>query len=89
MHYKNMHPSLNFRDDEKRVLDEAIRLKSYLGANLSVVHINDPGAGKPHMLMDTLPMVRKRDIVDQESDHTFSVSVRCRVTVPELGEVSS
>jgi nucleotide-binding universal stress UspA family protein len=65
MHYKNMHPSLNFRDDEKRVFDEAIRLKSYLGANLSVVHINDPGAGKPHMLMDTLPMVRKRDIVDQ------------------------
>lgn len=65
MHYKNILLSLNCRNDEKRVLDEAMRLKSFFGANLSVVHINDPGAGKPHMLMDTLPRVRERDIVDQ------------------------
>jgi hypothetical protein len=65
MYYKNILLSLNYRDDEKRVLDEVMRLKSFFRANLSVVHINDPGAGKPHMLMDTLPRVRKRDIEDQ------------------------
>lgn len=65
MHYKNILLSLNCRDDEKRVLDEAIRLKSFFEANLSVVHINDPGAGKAHMMMDTLPRVRKSDIEDQ------------------------
>ena len=65
MHYKNILLSLNCRDDEKRVLDEAIRLKSFFKANLSIVHINDPGAGKPHMMMDTLPRVRKSDIEDQ------------------------
>ena len=54
MHYKNMLRSLNCRDDEKRVLDEAMCLKSYFGANLSVAHVNEPGAGKAHMLMDTL-----------------------------------
>ena len=65
MAYKNILLSLNCRDDEKRVLDEAMRLKSYFGANLSVVHINDPGAGKAHMLMDALPRARKNDIVNQ------------------------
>jgi nucleotide-binding universal stress UspA family protein len=65
MAYKNILLSLNCRDDEKRVLDEAMRLKSYSGANLSVVHINDPGAGKAHMLMDTLPRVSENDIVNQ------------------------
>jgi nucleotide-binding universal stress UspA family protein len=65
MHYKNILLSLNCRDDEKRVVDEAMRLTSFFAANLSIVHINDPGAGKAHMMMGTLPRVRKRDIVDQ------------------------
>ena len=65
MSYKNMLLSLNCRDDEKGVLDEAMRLKSFFGADLSVVHINDPGAGKAHMMMDTLPRVGESDIVKQ------------------------
>jgi nucleotide-binding universal stress UspA family protein len=65
MLYKNILLSLNCRDDEKRVIDEAMGLKSFFGAKLSVVHINDPGAGKPRMLMDTLPRVRERDIINQ------------------------
>ena len=65
MAYKNILLSLDCRDDEKRVLDEAMNLKSYFGASLSVVHINDPGAGKAHMLMDTLPRVSENDIVNQ------------------------
>lgn len=65
MLYKNILLSLNCKDDEKNVVAEAMRLKSFFGANLSVVHINDPGAGKAHMLMDTLPRVRARDIANQ------------------------
>jgi nucleotide-binding universal stress UspA family protein len=65
MDYKNIVLSLNCSDDEKRAIDEAMRLKSFLGANLSVVHINDPGAGKAHMLMDTLPRINENDIVNQ------------------------
>jgi len=65
MRYKNILLSLNGRNDEQRVVDEAMRLTSFFGATLSVVHINDPGAGKAHMLMDTLPRVSERDIVNQ------------------------
>jgi nucleotide-binding universal stress UspA family protein len=65
MHYKKILLSLNCRDDEKNVVDEAMRLTSYFEATLSVVHINDPAAGKAHMLMDTLPRVSKRDIANQ------------------------
>lgn len=65
MMYKNILLSLNGRNDEQRVVDEAMRLTSFVGATLSVVHINDPGAGKAHMLMDTLPRVSERDIANQ------------------------
>jgi len=65
MPYKKILLSVRCRDEEKRVVDEAMRLTSFFGATLSVVHINDPGAGKAHMLMDTLPRVRERDIVNQ------------------------
>jgi nucleotide-binding universal stress UspA family protein len=65
MPYKNILQSLNCQDDEKNAIDEAMRLTSFFKANLSVVHINDPGAGKAHMLMDTLPRVSENDIVNQ------------------------
>lgn len=65
MLYKNILLSLRCREDEKKAVDEAIRLKSHFGAKLSVVHINDPGAGKAHMMMDTLPRASEQDIVDQ------------------------
>jgi nucleotide-binding universal stress UspA family protein len=65
MHYKKILLSLNCRDDEKNVVDEAMRLTSYFEATLSVVHINDPAAGKAHMLMDTLPRVGENDILNQ------------------------
>ena len=65
MLYKNILLSLNCRDDEKRVVDEAMRLKSFLEVRLSVVHINDPGAGKAHMMMDALPRISESDIENQ------------------------
>lgn len=64
MPYKKILLSLNCSDDERRAVDEAIRLKDFCGATLSVVHINDPAAGKAHMLMDTLPRVEKEDILN-------------------------
>ena len=65
MHYKKILLSLNCREDEKKVVDEAMRLTSFFDATLSVVHINDPGAGKAHMLMDTLPRVSENDILNK------------------------
>ena len=48
---------------KKSVVDEAIRLTSFIEATLSVVHINDPAAGKAHMLMNTLPGITEADIL--------------------------
>ncbi|MGD9299982.1 MAG: universal stress protein [Desulfobacterales bacterium] len=64
MPFKKILLSLNCRADEKSVVDEATRLSSFFEATLSVVHINDPAAGKAHMLMDTLPRIEEEDIVD-------------------------
>ena len=68
MHYKKILLSVNCKDDEKRVLDEAMQLKSFFEADLTLVHINDPAAGKAHMLMDTLPRIEKPDIVDRRGE---------------------
>jgi nucleotide-binding universal stress UspA family protein len=76
MSYKNIVLSLNCSDEEKRVIDEAMQLKSFFGANLSVVHINDPGAGKAHMLMDTLPRVTEDDIVAQFQKFGYGQEVK-------------
>ena len=65
MPYHNILLSLNGKDEEKRVIDEAMQLKSFFKAELSIVHINDPGAGKAHMLMDTLPRTSEEDIRKQ------------------------
>jgi nucleotide-binding universal stress UspA family protein len=76
MSYKNIVLSLNCSEEEKRVIDEAMQLKSFFGANLSVVHINDPGAGKAHMLMDTLPRVTEDDIVAQFQKFGYGQEVK-------------
>jgi nucleotide-binding universal stress UspA family protein len=65
MPYKKILLSVRCRDEEKRVVDEAMRLTSFFGATLSIVHINDPAAAKAHMLMGTLPRIEEEDIVDQ------------------------
>lgn len=65
MHYRKILLSINGNVDEKRAIDEAIFLESFFDARLSIVVINDPGAGKAHMLMDTLPRVSRNDIRGQ------------------------
>ena len=71
MPYHNMLLSLNGKDEEKRVVDEAMRLKAFFKAELSVVHINDPGAGKAHMMMGTLPRITAEDIRKQLEQFGF------------------
>ncbi len=51
--------------DENNVINEAIRLAETLNADLSAFHVNDPAAGKAHMMMDTLPLVSEEDIREQ------------------------
>ena len=62
MPYSNMLLCLHCHDDEKHVVEAAVRLKTMLKARLSVVVVNDPGAGKAHMLMDTLPRCDEKDV---------------------------
>ena len=52
-------------DDENNVIEEAIRLAGTLNADLSAFHVNDPAAGKAHMMMDSLPLVSEEDIQEQ------------------------
>lgn len=65
MPYKKILLALDCTDDENGVIKEAIRLAEILGADLSVFHVNDPAAGKTHMMMDTLPRVNEEDIREQ------------------------
>ncbi len=52
-------------DEENNVINEAIRLAETPNAELSAFHVNDPAAGKAHMMMDTLPLVSEEDIRQQ------------------------
>ena len=53
MPYKKILIALECRDEENKVITEAIRLADALNAELSAFHVNDPAAGKAHMMMDT------------------------------------
>ena len=62
MFYKNLVLSLNGTEDEKNVVDEAVKLAKFLQAKLTVIHVNDPAAGKTHMFMDSMPLVTEKEI---------------------------
>lgn len=62
MPYNSILVSLAGKLEEKKVVDEAAKLAQALGANLTFIHINDPGAGKMHMMMDSLKLVTKDDL---------------------------
>jgi nucleotide-binding universal stress UspA family protein len=65
MPYKRILIALDCTDEENIVIDEAIRLAATLNAELSAFHVNDPAAGKAHVMMDTLPLVSEQDIREQ------------------------
>jgi nucleotide-binding universal stress UspA family protein len=64
MLYQKIFLSLAGKEDESKAIEEAMRLASALQAKLTVVHINDPGAGMAHMMMDTLPRVTEDVMID-------------------------
>ena len=64
MLYEKVFLSLAGKEDESKAIEESMRIASVLKAKLTVVHINDPGAGMPHMMMDTLPKVTEDDMID-------------------------
>lgn len=65
MAYQKILLALSGKEEEEKVIREAMRLKSLFGAELSVFHVNDPTAGKPDMMMGSLPLVKEEDIREQ------------------------
>ena len=65
MLYSRIFLSLAGKEDESKAIAEALRIVSALKAKLTVVHINDPGAGQAHMMMDTLPKTTEADLIDK------------------------
>ena len=65
MLYSRIFLSLAGKEDESKAIAEALRIVSALKAKLTVVHINDPGAGYAHMMMDTLTKTTEADMIDQ------------------------
>ena len=63
MLYERIFLSLAGKVDESKAIEESVRISSALNAKLTVIHINDPGAGMPHMMMDSLPKVTEDDMI--------------------------
>lgn len=62
MPYQKIILSLAGKAEESNVIREAVRLKKLLNADLSVLHVNDPAAGRAYLMMDSLPLVTEEDI---------------------------
>lgn len=52
-------------DDEENVIHETVRMAKALNAELTVLHVNDPSAGKVSMMMETERMVTEEALRDQ------------------------
>jgi len=62
MPYSSILVSLAGKSEEKKVLDEAVKLANQLNSTLTFVHVNDPHAGKMNMMMDSLKKVSEDEI---------------------------
>lgn len=65
MPYKKILIALDCTDEENNVIREAIGLASTFKAELMAVHVNDPSAGKTHMMMGSLALNTENDLRDQ------------------------
>ncbi len=65
MPYKKILIALECTDNENNVIAEAVRLADTLNAELSAFHVNDPAAGKAHLMMGGLPRASEEDIREQ------------------------
>ena len=62
MSYDKILIALSGEEDEIKVIREAFRLAEGLSATPAFLTVNNPRAGKPHMMMDTIEPVREEDI---------------------------
>lgn len=65
MPYQKIVLALAGYEDEAIAIQEAVRLSGALDAHLSVVHINDPKAGKISMMMPSPQLVTEEDLREQ------------------------
>ncbi len=87
MLYKKILLALDGTDDETSVIKEAVRVTKALEAKLSIVHVNDPAAGKPHLMMDTLPLTTEDEIRALIKKAGFkTISEEVKVTIIESAQ---
>ena len=84
MPYSSILVSLAGKKEEKKVVDEAVKLAKQLGSKISFIHVNDPGAGKMHMMMDSLKLVKESDVRDMLAEFGHSdLGKSCTINVIE------
>ncbi|MBN1551395.1 universal stress protein [bacterium] len=64
MLYKKITLSLEGQADETKLIVETMKIISALKSTLTVIHVNDPDAGKASMMMDTLPRITRQDLIE-------------------------
>jgi len=62
MEYKNLLVAISCSDADVKVLEQAAVFTQALNASLTVIHVNDPRAGKVHAMMDSIPRNEEDDI---------------------------
>ena len=62
MNYKNILVALEGKKDESKVIQHAVELSKKLNADLIVIHVNDPAASTPHMMMDAPKAVHEDEL---------------------------
>ena len=65
MPFDNILVALAGMDDEENVIHETVRLVRALNAQLTVLHVNDPKAGKVSMMMEAQRLVEEEDLRKQ------------------------
>ncbi len=84
MPYKNIMLVMEGLAEEVALIHQAVRLGEALGATLTVIHVNDPTAGHPQMLMDSLPIVQEQDLREMfESAGYPELSAKIRIELLE------
>ena len=74
MPFDNILVALAGMDDEENVIHETVRLVRALESQLTVLHVNDPKAGKVSMMMETQRLVEEEDMRSRFRDLGYNVT---------------
>lgn len=86
MPYQNIFLALAGKEEENKVIREAMRLKKEFKAELTVFHVNDVGAGKAHMTMVSVPLHKEEDVRGWISNAGFKQeAAEVKIIVKESG----